>query len=138
MLFTGGTISTVADLMSYESDVFGVVLQAHLERAQTEIGLELQAALVRAGQPRDLAGVVVTDGLKLWHTFYALKTIFRDAYNRNLNNDRYLLKWNEYTALGKWAHRLYFSLGCGLDPDESGAPTRYAQLAWPPKETSCK
>lgn len=125
MLFTDACISTVADLVAYESEVqevagiSGLDLDTKLERAQTELGIELLATAVpltgadTAGASFRLEQVVVTDALKLWHTFHTLSIVYRDAYNRKIN-DKYLLKWNEYRSLAKWAANLYFNLGVGL------------------------
>ncbi len=125
MLFTDASISSVDDLGGYESEVkevaaiAGLDLSTKLGLAQTEIGVELLAANtpLAAGYTQraafDLGQVVVTDALRLWHIFHALAIVYRDAYNRKLN-DKYLLKWNEYRALAKWAANLYFNIGMGL------------------------
>lgn len=132
MLFTDATISTPDDLLAYESEVqqvaaaCGIDLEVKLQRAQTEIGLEVQAAVARSGDSTvGLDRVVVTDGLKLWHTFHALAIVYADAYNRKLN-DKYLVKWNEYKALDKWARNLYYSLGAGVVTMPIRAPGRPA------------
>jgi hypothetical protein len=56
---------------------------------------------------------VVTTPLKLWHSFQALATVYRDAYNRKLN-DKYLPKWSEYKELARWAANLLYQTGIGL------------------------
>lgn len=133
MLFTDSTISTVADLGAYESEVkdvasiTGLDLEVKLRLAQTEVGVELLATGVpgAAGQGQTasfrLDQVVVTDALKLWHVFHALAIVYRDAYNRKVN-DKYLLKWNEYRALAKWAANLFFNIGVGLVAQPLSAP----------------
>lgn len=132
MLFTDATISTPDDLLAYESEVqqvaaaCGIDLDVKLQRAQTEIGLEVRAAMARSGDSTvGLDRIVVTDGLKLWHTFHALAIVYADTYNRKLN-DKYLVKWNEYKALDKWARNLYYSLGAGVVTMPIPAPGRPA------------
>jgi hypothetical protein len=133
MLFTDGTIATVADLLAYESEIeqvagiSGLDLDVKLELAQTEIGVELLAAAAsfRGPAPFGLAQVVVTDALRLWHTFHSLGIVYRDAYNRKLN-DKYQLKWNEYRVLAKWAANLYFTLGVGLVAQPIAVPGKAA------------
>jgi hypothetical protein len=125
MLFTDTAISTVADLAAYESEVrdvasiTGLDLEVKLRLAQTEVGVELLAAGVPgmtpsgAAPPFRLEQVVVSDALRLWHVFHTLSIVYRDAYNRKVN-DKYLLKVNEYRALAKWAANLFFNIGVGL------------------------
>ena len=108
--FTDGTLSTLADLRAYDAEVEQAVtdacldLNGKLNLAQTEIGLEL----LSASPSVPLEQVTVTDALNLWHTFRTLSDIYRDVYDRKLN-DKYLVKRNEYLALGKWAATLYFN-----------------------------
>src|SRR5512140_1872530 len=132
MLFTDATISTVADLAAYESEVEAIAaaseidLESKLRCAQQEIGFELLATVmprISAGQASALEQVVVTDALKLWHTFQTLSLVFRDSYERKLN-DKYLAKWNEYRSLAKWAMNLYLNLGVGLVTSPLPAPGR--------------
>src|SRR5690242_19300321 len=107
MLFTDGPISTVDQLADYESEIRqlasseGINLETKLRLAQTEIGIELLTTNVQpdsaalAGVVRNdisLQQVVITDALRLWHVFATLSSVFRDAYNRKLN-DKYLPKW---------------------------------------------
>ncbi len=122
MLFTDATISTVADLSAYESEVEEIAavsaidLDGKMQCAQAEVGFEVLATIaprVSAGLSCSLDQVVVTDSLKLWHTFQTLALVYRDAYERKLN-DKYLAKWNEYRSLARWAMNLYFNLGVGL------------------------
>src|SRR5688572_16085637 len=135
MLFTDSTISTLADLVAYESEVeelamtAGLDLETKLRLAQTEIGVELLAATVPQmsgiGQVASftLDQVVTTDALRLWHTFQTLATVYRDAYNRKVN-DKYLPKWQEYQSLAKWAANLYFNIGVGLVMLPLAAPAK--------------
>ena len=120
MLFTDSAMSTAADLGAYESEIrdvasiTGLDLDVKLRLAQNEMGVELLAAGVPGGVTSfRLDQVVVTDALKLWHVFHTLAIVYRDAYNRKVN-DKYLLKWNEYRALAKWAANLFFNIGAGL------------------------
>src|SRR5688572_22204961 len=130
-LFTDGSISDVQDLVAYEAnlpdvaDAEAIDLVSKLWLAQSELGAELGAAAIgpgnvywasepRAGYGRfELQKVVVTPPLKLWHTFQTLAIIYRDAYNRKLN-DKYLPKWTEYKELARWAANLLYQTGVGL------------------------
>jgi hypothetical protein len=69
--------------------------------------------------------VVVTQALQLWHIFATLASIYRDAYNRKLN-DKYLPKWNEYRQLAESAENNCLTIGVGLvnkPLPAPGAPT---------------
>jgi len=167
-LFTDGFISDVQDLIGYESnltevaDAEGIDLEGKLRLAQNEVGVELGMAALSPGNiywtgllgPAtgadanfsrfDLSRVVVTNPLKLWHTFQTLANVYRDAYNRKLN-DKYLPKWSEYKELARWASNLLYQTGIGLvtqpvprpEPPALdsvagtlGAQTLYVQIAW--------
>jgi hypothetical protein len=132
MLFTDGPISTVDQLADYESEIRQVAagesinLDTKLRLAQTEIGVELLATAVAPdgwngywitpGFVRNkftLAQVVITDALQLWHIFATLGAVYRDAYNRKLN-DKYLPKWNEYQDLARTAENQCMTMGLGV------------------------
>ena len=137
-LFTDQSVSEISDLIAYEanlpeiSSAEGIDLETKIRLAQTELSAHLEAASQRPGNVyfaqgagwQSTAGeanlsrfalsqVVVTPPLKLWHTFQALAIIYRDAYNRKLN-DKYLPKWKEYRELGKWASDLLMQTGIGI------------------------
>jgi hypothetical protein len=131
-LFTDGLISSVEELMSYESAILdtakteSIDLTAKLKLAEEELSVELQAFLARhrinpvwAGlwqtqsQLRSVGNVVVTDALHKWHTFRTLALTFRDAYYNQLN-DRYQGKWQEYEQLAARALNLLFDTGVGI------------------------
>src|SRR5574341_803432 len=109
MLFTDGTISTISDLLGYETAILDVASTEHIDLvtklglARQEIGLEVAAFLqqqegVNAALPKpELKHIVVTDALGKWHVFHALALVYRDAYNSQLN-DRYEGQWKEYKA----------------------------------------
>ena len=162
-LFTDGFISDVQDLAAYESnltevaDAEGIDLEGKLRLAQSEIGVELGAAALGPGNIYwtgaaqsgnfsrfDLSTVVVTNPLKLWHSFQTLANVYRDAYNRKLN-DKYLPKWTEYKELARWASNLLYQTGIGLvtkpvprpEPPALdtvagtlGAQTLYVRITW--------
>ena len=113
-LFTDQSVSEISDLIAYEanlpeiSSAEGIDLETKIRLAQTELLAHLEAASQRPGNVYFAQGagwqstggeanlsrfalnqVVVTPPLKLWHTFQALAIIYRDAYNRKLN-DKYL------------------------------------------------
>jgi hypothetical protein len=137
-LFTDGLVSQVSDLVAYEANLpevaaaEGIDLATKLQLAHTEVGTQIEAASQRPGNVYfargagwqttgaegnfsrfDLSQVVVTPPLKLWHTFQTLAILYRDAYNRKLN-DKYLPKWKEYKDLAQWACDLLFQTGIGI------------------------
>ncbi len=168
-LFTDQFVSDVADLVAYEANLpdvsaaEGIDLGTKLRLAHTEIGAQLEAAsrgpgnvyLANGsgwqstggeGNPARfaLSQVVVTPPLKLLHTFQTLAIVYRDAYNRKLN-DKYLPKWKEYKELANWARDLLFQTGIGLSarpiprpdaavidwtPSTLGAGARFVRMTW--------
>ncbi|MEX2302303.1 MAG: hypothetical protein WD733_15285 [Bryobacterales bacterium] len=137
-LFTDGLVSQVSDLIAYEANLpevasaEGIDLATKLQLAHTEVGAEITAASQRPGNVYfargggwqtsgaegnysrfELSKVVVTPPLSLWHTFQTLAIVYRDAYNRKLN-DKYLPKWKEYKDLAQWASGLLFQTGIGI------------------------
>ena len=117
-LFTDGTISTLEDLRAYESAIYDVATTERIDLSQKlvlskqELEVELITRLFR-DDPTELSRVVVTPALQLWHTFHALATTYRDAYNSHLN-DRYQGKWREYERLAKWASENVLAAGAGM------------------------
>ena len=153
-LFTDGSIATIIDLRGYESSILDVAhsedidLTIKLRLAQEEVGVELETDLRRmrrsGGARVELGNVVVTAPLRQWHIFRTLALVYRDAYNRQLN-DRYQGKWQEYERLTQWALQMLRSTGIGwvqkpigkaavpeMDIAPSTAPAaRYnVQVAW--------
>ena len=137
-LFTDQSVSEISDLIAYEANLTeissaeGIDLETKIRLAQTELSAHLEASSQRPGNVYFAQGtgwqstggeanlsrfaldqVVVTPPLKLWHTFQALAIIYRDAYNRKLN-DKYLPKWKEYKELGKWVSDLLMQTGIGI------------------------
>lgn len=124
MLFTDGIMATMDDLAEYESEIRTVAsaeainLETKLRLAQSEVGIELLATSVMpdadiARNAFTLDQVVITDPLRLWHIFHTLAIVFRDAYNRKLN-DKYRPKWEEYRELAKSANGQYLTIGVAL------------------------
>ncbi len=117
-LFTDGTISSLEDLRGYESSVYDLAsteridLTQKLILAQQELEVELVARFFR-DNPGELAGMVTTPAVRLWHTFLALAIVYRDAYNSHLN-DRYQGKWREYERLARWALENVLATGVGM------------------------
>ena len=137
-LFTDEFVTQVSDLLAYESNLGevsaaeGIDLDVKIHLAHTEVGAKLDAASRRPGNVFFLDGdgtnlgtgggtqgrfelreVVVTPPLKLTHTFQTLSIVYRDAYNRKLN-DKYLPKWTEYKELARWAWDLLAQTGIGV------------------------
>jgi hypothetical protein len=137
-LFSDGLVSEVADLVAYEANLpelaaaEGIDLEAKLGLAHNEIAVELEAASRGPGNIYYARGagwqssggeanlsrfgleqVVVTPPLRLLHTFQALAIVYRDAYNRKVN-DKYLPKWQEYKDLARWARDLLLQTGIGI------------------------
>ncbi len=153
-LFTDGNISNLADLEGYDSAVLDVAkteainLSTKLRLAETELGLQIEAFLLRKSTLRSrqrLDQVVATEALHRWHTLHTLALAYGDAFNSQFN-DRYEGKWKEYVRLSKDAGELFFRGGVGmvsrpiprakppvisLVAPGSTAPTTYiVQVAW--------
>ncbi|MGD0201234.1 MAG: hypothetical protein ABSD27_10845 [Bryobacteraceae bacterium] len=149
-LFTDGAISTMEDMLAYESAILevasteGIDLTVKLRLGEEELAVELEAFLAWEGSGILLGQVVVTDPLRKWHLFRALSLVYRDAYNRQLN-DRYEGKWKEYERLAQWAQQALYDTGVGVmsdpiprasQPQVSQAPaaaagaTYYISVTW--------
>lgn len=121
-LFTDGLISTIEELLGYESAILdvaraeGIDLTTKLKLAEEEVAVDLQAFLARQNDTRRLEQIVVTEPLHKWHTFRALSVAYRDAYNRQLN-DRYEGKWKEYERMAAWASGALYEAGVGMTSD---------------------
>lgn len=121
-LFTDGGISSIEDLLAYESEILGVAtvedidLTVKLELAAEELGIELSAYLARRRLTVSLGQIVVTEPLHKWHTFQSLALAYRDAYHRQMN-DRYRGKWHEYEKLARWAWQALLDTGIGVTND---------------------
>ncbi|MBK9170638.1 MAG: hypothetical protein IPM24_24685 [Bryobacterales bacterium] len=121
-LYTDSPVFTIEELMAYETGVLdtaqreGINLTTKIHLAREEVGLELLSVLRRTPVPgggtADLARVVVTAPLRLWQIFHTLAIVYRDAHHSQLNQ-RYRGKWQEYSALGRWAAGLLFQIGVG-------------------------
>lgn len=119
-LFTDGNASDVADLRAYDAAVTevaaaeGVALQAKLELAMQEIGVELEEFLARTtGGQAALSQVVVTPALKQWHALRTLALIYGDIHNSHVNS-RFERKWADYRMRARWAAETLFRIGVGL------------------------
>jgi hypothetical protein len=149
-LFTDGAISTMEDAAAYESSILdvttteGIDLQGKLKLAQEELGVELEGFMAGRQIVAALENVVVTEPMKKWHVFQTLTLVYRDAYNRQLN-DRYLGKRREYERLARWAWEALLQCGIGIaarplkkacKPELStvvgggGAAVYYVRVAW--------
>jgi len=130
-LFTDGTVSTIDELLAYESSLLDVArteridLTGKLMLARQEIGIELTVFLVDRGGGEwsgivwpalELKNIVVTEPLKKWHIFHTLGLVYRDAYNSQLN-DRYQGKWKEYERRARWAAQALYRIGVGIVND---------------------
>jgi hypothetical protein len=129
-LLVDGNISNLGDLFAYDSGAAeaarneGADLSHKLKVAEQEINLELTAFLLRhrekvpqmpSGEP-NLASIVVTQGLRQWHTLKSLSLLYGDAYNSQLN-DRYLGKHQHFEKEAKRAAEKYFETGVGITYD---------------------
>ena len=131
-LFIDGPISATEDLTAQDSQLLtvasteGIDLGSKLALAQEELSVELLALLSRAGSWDPFRGrapayidhagldhVVVTPPLKMWHTFRTLETVYRDAYNNELN-DRYAGKRDAFHDMTEWAREKLILLGIGM------------------------
>lgn len=148
-LFTDGPPAAIEDLAAQDSQLLniasteGIDLTAKLGLAQEAIGLELEELLQRGSNFR-LEHVVVTPPLRLWHTYRTLESVYRDAYNSQLN-DRYAGKRDQFRELSIWAYNRVLQAGVGIallpvpqapGPELRPAPgaladgTYFAAMAW--------
>lgn len=127
-LFTDGLINSGGDLQKYESGILNIAsteaidISAKASLAQDEITTELHLFLKRnllqdtwflLRPTVDVDDIVITGPLLRWHAYKTLATIYRDAYNNQLN-DRYQGKWNEYEKLAGAAAMSLFEAGVGI------------------------
>ena len=134
-LLTDGTISRIDELSAYDSQLLtvanseGIDVTQKLLLAKDELLIETTALLARMGGwgsfnwlgqggasgagSRGLRNVVVTQPVKLWHTFRALELVYRDAFNSQLN-ERYAGKRDEYAERTRWAHDQVIEAGLGM------------------------
>jgi len=127
-LFTDGPVSNIQDLSAYDSQLLdvasteGIDLTRKLAAAQDDLAVELSVLLANlkfADQPLwliaapNLANVVVTQPLKLWHLYLSLEMVYRDAYNTELN-DRYAGKRDQFQQLAEWAREKLIQTGIGV------------------------
>ncbi len=135
-LFTDGPASTIDRLTEHDSSLLelaateSINLTTKLVLAYEEIGLEISSLFQRAqspysllltATPLDLAHLVVTPAVKMWHTYHALTMVYRDAYY-NQFNERYKGKWTEYQSLSLWAKNKVMETGFGLVLDPVPLP----------------
>jgi hypothetical protein len=125
-LLTDGAISTLDDLRALDSAVLetatveSIDVSRKLTVAAEAIQLELAVFLIRAsgqsgsrGGPAELSRVVVTPGLRRWHTLRTLAEIYSDAYNSHFN-DRYSGKYRHFLKLTRETSDLLLEYGVGL------------------------
>jgi hypothetical protein len=139
-LFNDAPISTLDQLAAQDAGVLdvasteGIDASAKITLAQQELEVVITSAISRsafsstapsAWWPGSLAAsltcvqianIVVTAPLQMWHTFHTLELVYRDAYGNQLN-DRYLGKWKQYQELSRWACTLLFQSGVGIVSD---------------------
>lgn len=134
-LFNDGPINQQQDLANYENGILDLAnneqidLDGKIALAQREIGTQILSLLLRQEtrspytnwiDPQDIlrrqigvSDVVVTDPLQQWHAMRTLASVYRDAYNTQIN-DRYLKKWQEYQDLEQKAKGMLYQIGVGL------------------------
>jgi hypothetical protein len=133
MLLTDGIPNDDEALRVYEAAILDVAnterieLAAKLGLALDEISEDVLDVLLdhtRASDPQStirrtmgVSDVVVSAQLKRWHAVHTLETVYRDAFNNQLN-DRYQAKFDEYHRLSKDArdHTFRFGIGLSLNP----------------------
>lgn len=127
-LFTDGPVSGIDDLVAQDSQLLevarteGIDVTRKLALAQEELGMEISALLARlcfvdqawpAAPSLSVGNVVVTPGLKLWHTHRALEMVYQDAYHSQLN-DRYAGKRDQFHQMAQWASEKLIQIGIGV------------------------
>jgi hypothetical protein len=159
-LLTDGNPNDPEALRVYETSILDVAnvemidLDAKLGLATEEVSEDVIDILLdhtRSSDPQSsirrtvgVSDVVASPQLKRWHALHTLETVYRDAFNNQLN-DRYRAKWNEYHELARNArlHTIRFGIGLALNPiPKAKAPTfatvpgtglattYYVQVSW--------
>jgi hypothetical protein len=127
-LFTDGPAACIEDLSAQDSQLLniasveGIDVTQKLRLAHDELGLQIYTLLstVRCSEQNlwlrpkpDLAVVVVTPALKLWHTYRTLEMFYADAYNSQLN-DRYAGRRDQFHGMARWAYEKLLQAGLGI------------------------
>ena len=128
-LLTDGNPNTTESLRVYETEILSLAniemidLDAKLGLALDEVSYAVLDTLMdhaRTTDPQALvrrltgvSDVVVTPQLRRWHALHTLETVYRDAFNNQLN-DRYQMKWDEYRELSGYARDQTVRYGIGL------------------------
>ena len=159
-LFTDGPPSCIEDLSAQDSqlldiaNVEGIDVTQKLRLAHEELGVQLYSMLstIRGADPvfgmqvnPNLATVIVTAPLKMWHTYRTLEMFYADAYNCQLN-DRYAGRRDQFHELARWSYTKLLQIGIGIvtlpvakaaiptATAAAGTPlpagTYYATIAW--------
>lgn len=128
-LLTDGNPNDTEALRAYESSILRVTdeeainLAVKLRLATEEISQDILDVLIdhtTSADPQALmrrqtgvSDVAVSAPMRRWHALHTLETVYRDAYNNQLN-DRYRLKWEEYQELAEDAREKTLRYGIGL------------------------
>ncbi|HEY4363150.1 MAG TPA: hypothetical protein VGN17_19430 [Bryobacteraceae bacterium] len=146
MLLTDGVPNDDEALKVYEAAILDVAnterieLAAKLDLALEEISEEVLDVLLdhtRASDPQStvrrtlgVSDVVVSAPMRRWHAVHTLETVYRDAFNNQLN-DRYHAKFQEYHRLSKDAreHTFRFGIGLALTPIPKAVPPTFTFVA---------
>lgn len=119
MLFTDGTILTQQDLREHDNFILEIAstesieLSSKLAIAQRAIGYELASFLTNRETPVPLGRVVVNDELRDLLAIQTLALVYRDAYNRHLN-DRYAGRVKEFSEATERGFRRLLHNGVGV------------------------
>jgi len=145
-LLTDGSPNDAESLRAYESSILNVTdveaihLDAKLRLATEEVGEDILDVLLEHTTTLDdqakmrrqigVSDVAVSAQMKRWHALHTLQTIYRDAYNNQLN-DRYRRKWDEYRQLAGDAREqtLRYGIGLVLNPLPRPAPPQFGVVA---------
>ena len=127
-LFTDGLISSLEDLVAYDSQLLNVAtveqidVTSKLASAQEDVGLQLATFLNRLHfveqpgwmtKPPRLNDIVVTGALKLWHIYRTLEMVYGDAFSSQLN-DRYAAKQSQFHGAAQQACERLIQIGVGV------------------------
>lgn len=129
MLLTDGNPNTSVALVTYETEILdvaaaeGIDLDQKLKLSTEEISQDILDVLLDhtwivdplPNQRRTIgvSDVVVSAQMTRWHALHTLATVYRDAFNNQLN-DRYRAKWKEYTLLAQDGRAKTYSFGIGV------------------------
>lgn len=136
-ILSDGAVSTIDEILQVDggaqevSRAEGISIETKLRLADRDCRLRLSGFVfnqglearlgVANGVPR-LDRVIVSEGLKKWHSLHTLELMYSDAHHRTANG-RYASKYQHFTGLAQtaWEELLDTGVPCTYNPVARGA-----------------